>query len=47
MFIYWSFETPPDQYLKTAWSDRLEFLGHVILHFFDKTEWRRTLKVVK
>jgi len=47
MFIYWSFETPPDQYLKTAWSDRLEFLGHVILHFFDKTEWKRTLKVVQ
>jgi signal peptidase I len=47
MFIYWSFETPSDQYLKTAWSDRMLFLGHVVLHFFDKTEWKRTLRVVK
>jgi signal peptidase I len=47
MFIYWSFETPGDQYLKTAWSDRLAFLGHVILHFFDKTQWKRTLQVVR
>lgn len=47
MFIYWSFETPDDQYRKTAWSDRLLFLGKVILHFFDETRWSRTLKVVR
>ncbi len=47
MFIYWSFETPNDQYLKTAWSDRLLFLGKVVLHFFDETRWKRTLKVVR
>ena len=47
MFIYWSFETPSDQYMRTAWNDRLEFLGHVILHFFDKTQWGRTLKIVR
>jgi len=47
MFIYWSFETPEDQYRKTAWSDRFLFLGKVILHFFDETRWRRTLQVVK
>ena len=47
MFIYWSFETPEGQYTKTDWSDRLLFLGHVILHFFDKTQWRRTLQVVR
>lgn len=47
MFIYWSFETPDDQYRKTAWSDRLLFLGKVILHFFDETRWNRTLKVVR
>ncbi len=27
MFIYWSFETPENQYRKTEWSDRLLFLG--------------------
>ena len=47
MFIYWSFETPEDQYRKTAWSDRLLFLGKVVLHFFDETRWKRTLRVVK
>jgi len=47
MFIYWSFETPDDQYRKTDWSDRALFLGKVIIHFFDETRWKRTLKVVK
>jgi signal peptidase I len=47
MFIYWSFETPEDQYQKTGAWDRVSFLGHIILHFFDKTEWKRTLRSVK
>ena len=47
MFIYWSFETPDDQYQKTAWSDRLLFLGKVVIHFFDETRWKRTLQLVK
>jgi signal peptidase I len=47
MFIYWSFETPDDQYRKTAWSDRLLFMGKVVLHFFDKTRWKRTLQRVQ
>jgi signal peptidase I len=47
MFIYWSFETPGDQYRKTDMGDRIGFLAHVVLHFFDETRWRRTLRVVK
>lgn len=47
MFIYWSFETPDNQYQKTAWSDRLLFLGRIVLHFFDETRWKRTLHVVR
>ena len=47
MFIYWSFETPGDQYRKTSWGDRILFLGKVVLHFFDETRWKRTLKVVR
>jgi len=47
MFIYWSFETPSDQYRKTSWGDRILFLGKVVLHFFDETRWRRTLQFVK
>ena len=47
MFIYWSFETPPDQYLQKSMGDRVGFLGHVVLHFFDMTRWKRTFKVVR
>jgi signal peptidase I len=47
MFIYWSFETPGDQYQKTGMGDRLGFLAHVVLHFFDETRWRRTFDVVR
>src|SRR5712691_12024316 len=45
MFIYWSFETPPNQYLQKEDGARLTFLGHVVLHFFDETRWRRTLRL--
>jgi len=47
MFIYWSFETPPDQYKRTEMGDRIGFLAHVVIHFFDETRWRRSLKVVR
>jgi signal peptidase I len=47
VFIYWSFETPNNQYKKTEIADRLSFVGHVVLHFFDMTRWRRMLKVVR
>jgi signal peptidase I len=47
MFIYWSFETPSDQYLQKSFGDRISFLGHVVLHFFDMTRWKRTLKAVR
>ena len=47
MFIYWSFETPANQYQETEISQRLGFLAHVVIHFFDETRWKRTLKAVK
>ena len=47
MFIYWSFETPRDQYQKQSKAERIQFIGHVILHFFDETRWRRTLRMVR
>lgn len=46
-FIYWSFETPPNQYKKTGIGDRLAFIGKVVLHFFDQTRWRRMFKMVR
>jgi len=47
MFIYWSFETPPDQYEQTEIGQRLGFVAHVVIHFFDQTRWRRTLRLVR
>ena len=47
MFIYWSFVTPPDQYLMRGAGDRLAFLAHIAIHFFDETRWSRTLRTVK
>jgi len=47
MFIYWSFITPPDQYQMRSAGDRLGFLAHIIIHFFDETRWSRTLRIVK
>lgn len=47
MFIYWSFETPEGQYEHTAFADRIGFLLHTVLHFFDLTRWSRTFKVVR
>ena len=47
LFIYWSFITPPDQYLRREPGDRIAFLAHTILHFFDETRWSRTFRLVK
>ena len=47
MFIYWSFETPPNQWEQKEIGQRIGFLAHTILHFFDQTRWKRTLRVVR
>jgi signal peptidase I len=47
MFVYWSFITPPDQYQMRDAGDRFGFLAHTIIHFFDETRWRRTLRIIK
>jgi signal peptidase I len=47
LFIYWSFITPPNQYLKRGAGDRLGFMAHIVIHFFDGTRWSRTLRIVK
>ena len=46
MFVYWSFITPEDQYELRSAGDRVGFLSHIIIHFFDETRWSRTLKLV-
>ena len=47
MFIYWSFETPPNEYLETGAGQRIGIIVHKIIHFFDETRWRRTFRFVR
>ena len=47
MFIYWSFITPENQYQMRSWGDRMSFIAHIIIHFFDETRWSRTLRIVR
>lgn len=47
LVIYWSFETPRDEYLQTSFTDRIRQFSDVILHFFTKTRWRRTFMVIR
>jgi len=46
-FIYWSFQTPSDQYTKTSVGDRVAFFVHIVTHFFNDTRWSRMLHVVR
>jgi signal peptidase I len=47
MFIYWSFVTPANQYLKTAMADRISFLLKVIFRFPVDTRWDRMFHLVR
>ncbi len=47
LFVYWSFITGEEQIDKTSASERAAWFGHIILHFFDQTRWRRTLHLVR
>src|SRR6266571_7241476 len=46
LFIYWSFETPEDQYERTSLWDRAKFVFHVVINFPTKTRWRRMFHLV-
>lgn len=47
LFVYWSFITPEEDEDRTSMSDRMQQFGHVLVHFFDQTRWRRTLHLVR
>ena len=47
LFVYWSFQTPPDEINKTSIGDRIAFMGHILVHIFDQTRWNRTFHVVR
>jgi signal peptidase I len=47
LFNYWSFKTPDDQYQQSGIGNSLAWMGHVALHFFTDTRWKRTFHLVK
>lgn len=47
MFIYWSYETPRDQYMKQDMLDRVKFVFTVFAHLGGRTRWSRMLHVVR
>ena len=47
LVIYWSYDTPREEYLQTSLKDRVSQFSDVVLNFFTKTRWRRTLKVIR
>jgi signal peptidase I len=47
LLIYWSYETPRDEYMRTSWSDRISQTFSLLIHFPTRTRWRRTLMIAR
>jgi len=47
LFNYWSFKTPEDQYEQTGIGNSVAWMGHIVLHFFSETRWKRTLHIIQ
>jgi signal peptidase I len=47
LFNYWSFEAADGQLEQTGFGHKLAWIGHVLVHFFPDTRWRRTFHVVR
>ena len=47
LLIYWSFETPRDEYLHNSFGDRVSQTVDLIIHFPTKTRWRRFFRLVR
>jgi signal peptidase I len=45
--VYWSYETPRDEYLQTSAADKIRQFADVFLNFFTKTRWRRTFRMIR
>ena len=47
LFNYWSFKAPDGQLEQTGIGNKVAWIGHVLLHFFPDTRWRRTFHRVR
>ncbi len=46
LLVYWSYETPRNEYMHTSLGDRLGQIVDLIIYFFPKTRWLRTFRFV-
>lgn len=47
LIIYWSFETPADEFKRNSLADRALQAFDLIVHFITRTRWRRSLQLVR
>jgi signal peptidase I len=47
LFVYWSFITSEAQEYKTSGGERVSFMTHMVVHFFDQTRWNRTFHLIR
>jgi signal peptidase I len=47
LFNYWSFTAADGQLEETGFGHKLAWIGHVLVHFFPDTRWKRTFHVVR
>jgi signal peptidase I len=47
LFNYWSFNAQEGQLEQTGVGHKLAWFGHVLVHFFSDTRWKRTFHVVR
>jgi signal peptidase I len=47
LLVYWSFETPREEYMQTSLVDRLSQIAQLVVHFFGRTRWQRTFRFVR
>jgi signal peptidase I len=46
LIIYWSFETPEDQFYPASLDEKISFTLYQLTHFFTETRWNRTLHAI-
>ena len=46
MLVYWSYESGDQEYVVGGIRERLMQFGNVLLHFFTRTRWSRTFKII-
>ena len=46
LFNYWSFKSTEPQLVQTGFGHKVAWIGHVLVHFFPDTRWKRTFHVV-